>query len=93
MAMVAGGISEALITTETGLVIAIPGLFFQYQLQRRFESYRAFLAQLETVCAQALYRRTARAEAEAAERAARRELAERLRRGLRTAGHGSELHS
>ncbi|MDQ7087725.1 MAG: MotA/TolQ/ExbB proton channel family protein [Acidobacteriota bacterium] len=27
MSMIAGGISEALITTETGLVIALPGLF------------------------------------------------------------------
>ena len=33
MDMVAGGISEALITTETGLVIALPGLFFQYHPQ------------------------------------------------------------
>ncbi len=32
MELVAKGISEALITTETGLVIALPGLFFQYQL-------------------------------------------------------------
>jgi len=34
MDLVAGGISEALITTETGLVIALPGLFFQYHLSR-----------------------------------------------------------
>ena len=54
MAMVASGISEALITTETGLVIALPGLFFQYQLTRRHQRYRAFLAHLETVCIQAL---------------------------------------
>lgn len=52
MNMVAGGISEALITTETGLVIALPGLFFQYHLARRFETYKAFLAHLETVCTQ-----------------------------------------
>ncbi len=56
MAMVAKGISEALITTETGLVIALPGLFFQYQLSRRYERFRAFLAHLETVCTQALHR-------------------------------------
>jgi biopolymer transport protein ExbB len=56
MDMVAGGISEALITTETGLVIAIPGLFFQYQLARKFERYRAFLAHVETICTQRLYR-------------------------------------
>jgi biopolymer transport protein ExbB len=57
MAMVADGISEALITTETGLVVAIPGLFFQYQLTRRFEGYKAFLAHLETVVTQTLFRR------------------------------------
>ena len=32
MSMVASGISEALITTETGLLIALPGLVFQYKL-------------------------------------------------------------
>lgn len=56
MGLIAKGISEALITTETGLVIALPGLFFQYQLARRYERYKAFLAHLETVCAQKLYR-------------------------------------
>jgi biopolymer transport protein ExbB len=58
MGQVAGGISEALITTETGLVIALPGLFFQYQLMRHFERIKAFLAHVESVCTQALYRRT-----------------------------------
>lgn len=60
MAMIASGISEALITTETGLVIALPGLFFQYQLARRHQGYRAFLAHLETVCTQTFHRRTRR---------------------------------
>jgi biopolymer transport protein ExbB len=55
MSLVAEGISEALITTETGLVIAIPGLFFQYQLATRFERYKAFLTHLETVCTQKIY--------------------------------------
>lgn len=57
MSAVARGISEALITTETGLVVALPGLFFQYQLTRQKERYSAFLAHLETVCTQFLYRR------------------------------------
>lgn len=57
MAMIASGISEALITTETGLVVALPGLFFQYQLTRQFERYKAFLAHLETVCNQKLHQR------------------------------------
>lgn len=55
MSMVASGISEALVTTETGLVIAIPGLFFQYHLSRQHEQYKAFLAHLETVCTQRLH--------------------------------------
>lgn len=57
MSMVASGISEALITTETGLVIALPGLFFQYILTRKHERYRVFLAHLESVCSQVLYRK------------------------------------
>lgn len=60
MAMIASGISEALITTETGLVIALPGLFFQYQLSRRHQRYRAFLAHLETVCTQTFHRKIRR---------------------------------
>lgn len=57
MGLVASGISEALITTETGLVIALPGLFFRYRLTRDLDRYKAFLAHLESVCAQSLYRR------------------------------------
>lgn len=57
MAAIAKGISEALITTETGLVVALPGLFFHYQLTRRKDHYAAFLAHLETVCTQHLFRR------------------------------------
>jgi len=57
MGLVAAGISEALITTETGLVIALPGLFFQYQLVRKLERYKAFLAHLQSVGTQTLYRK------------------------------------
>ena len=56
MGLIAEGISEALITTETGLVVALPGLFFQYQLARNYERYKVFLAHLETVCTQRQYR-------------------------------------
>lgn len=56
MGLVAKGISEALITTETGLVVALPGVFFQSLLARKFERYQVFLAHLETVCAQRLHR-------------------------------------
>lgn len=54
MSMVAGGISEALITTETGLVMALAGVFFTYHLSRKHECYEAFLAHMETVCLQNL---------------------------------------
>ncbi len=57
MGLVAEGISEALITTETGLIIALPGLFFQYQLSRQLDRYKAFLAHLETICSQRIYRK------------------------------------
>jgi len=57
MGLVAKGISEALVTTETGLIIALPGLFLQYQLSRQLERYKAFLAHLETICSQQIYRR------------------------------------
>lgn len=57
MAMIASGISEALITTETGLVVALPGLFMHAQLSRRHDRVRASLAHLETVCTQHVYRR------------------------------------
>jgi biopolymer transport protein ExbB len=78
MALVASGISEALITTETGLVIALPGLFFQYQLARRHERYKAFLAHLESVCTQIVWRRLRRDERAAARRVALRGIARRI---------------
>jgi len=80
MGLVASGISEALITTETGLVIALPGLFFQYNLQRTFERYYAFLAHVETVCTQAIYKRKKRIQGLRIDRAARDQIAVALRR-------------
>lgn len=87
MALVAEGISEALITTETGLIVALPGLFFQYQLVRKHERYKAFLAHLETVCTQTTYRKNRLLERIEAQRrtrapvreAARRQIAELIR--------------
>lgn len=58
MGLIADGISTALVTTETGLVVALPGLFFQYQLTQKYERYRAFLTHLENVCIQWSYHRT-----------------------------------
>jgi len=64
MDLVAEGISTALVTTETGLVVALPGLFFQYQLKRKHDQYAAFLSHLENACLQWRYRRqTPRARA------------------------------
>jgi len=57
MGQVAKGISEALITTETGLIVALPGVFFGYLLGRQFDAYQSFLAHVETVCTQDLYKR------------------------------------
>jgi len=57
MSQISSGISEALITTETGLVIALPGLFLQFLLSRACERHRAFLAHLETICTQHLIHR------------------------------------
>ncbi len=61
MAMVSAGISEALITTETGLVVALPGLFIHYILLRNLERYKSFLAHVESVCTQQLYRKQQKA--------------------------------
>jgi len=62
MGMVASGISEALITTETGLLVALPGIIFQYKLAREHQQYKAFLAHLQTVCTQRLYKEVRKAE-------------------------------
>jgi len=42
----AGGISEALVTTQTGLLIAIPGLYMRNFLQRRVENLKQRLGSL-----------------------------------------------
>ena len=49
---VAKGISEALITTQTGLVIAIPGYILVYMLTRRRQELAAFLAHVESLTIQ-----------------------------------------
>jgi biopolymer transport protein ExbB len=54
---VAAGISEALITTETGLMVALPGYFFLYFLGRKREKYEAFVAHLEAACTQEILHR------------------------------------
>ncbi len=44
---VAGGISEALITTQTGLVLAIPGYVMVHTIYRKRESLDVFFSKLE----------------------------------------------
>jgi biopolymer transport protein ExbB len=60
MDMIAAGISEALITTETGLIIALPGLFFQFRLVREKDMYATYLARLETACMQHFLKKNGR---------------------------------
>lgn len=52
MGMVAGGISEALVTTETGLVLALSGLLFQAILTRQHDHFGKAVAHLENICVQ-----------------------------------------
>lgn len=47
--MVADGISEALITTQTGLFISLPGLFLAMVIRRRKHSVEAALARVESL--------------------------------------------
>ncbi len=48
-AMVAAGISEALITTQTGLFIALPGIFLILIIRRRKHAIEAALARIESL--------------------------------------------
>ncbi len=50
--VVAQGISEALITTQTGLIIAIPGYILVYMLTRRRQEQAAFLERVESLTLQ-----------------------------------------
>ena len=53
MGAIAKGISEALITTEAGLVVALPGLFFHYYLTRKLRGFHNHLDDAETMCRKA----------------------------------------
>jgi biopolymer transport protein ExbB len=50
--MISSGIAEALITTETGLLIALPGYFMAYIIRAKRNQYEAFLARLESATMQ-----------------------------------------
>jgi biopolymer transport protein ExbB len=47
--VVAAGISEALVTTQTGLTIALPGLFIVMIIQRQRNTLEAKIARLESL--------------------------------------------
>jgi biopolymer transport protein ExbB len=52
MSLVAGGISEALVTTETGLLLALAGLSFQIGLTHEHQRYEKAITHLEPLCLQ-----------------------------------------
>lgn len=54
--MVAEGIRIALITTQTGLMIAIPGYLFIALAVRKRNQYTVFLSELESALVQRIYR-------------------------------------
>ena len=49
MARVAGGIEEALLTTQTGLLIALPGVFAVLVIRRKKHALEASIARLESL--------------------------------------------
>lgn len=50
--IVASGIQVALITTQMGLVLAIPGYFLTYFLKQKVLDYESFLVRLESISLQ-----------------------------------------
>jgi len=46
---VSAGVSEALITTQTGLMVSLPGVFFVLVIRRRRQAIEAALARLENL--------------------------------------------
>ena len=50
--IVASGIHEALITTQMGLCLAIPGYFVIYFLRQKVIDYESFLVRLESITLQ-----------------------------------------
>lgn len=49
MSLVAGGIHEALLTTQTGLMIALPGVFASLMIKRRQQKLEESIARLESM--------------------------------------------
>lgn len=59
MNMIAGGIAEALITTETGLLLAITGLMFHFGLARQHDRFNKYIEHIEILCIQFHHGRSA----------------------------------
>lgn len=93
MGAIAEGISEALYTTEAGLIIALPGLFFHYFLSTRYKRFESFIAHAEAVWARdAIERKIALDEARWQERLkaiVHMELKRRVHARMGTASVGS----
>lgn len=50
MGIISKGISEALITTEAGLVLALTGVFIQFFLIRQHQRFEKVVTHVETLC-------------------------------------------
>jgi biopolymer transport protein ExbB len=50
MGIISKGISEALITTETGLVVALTGLMIHFFLTRQQQRYESAVTHIQTLC-------------------------------------------
>lgn len=62
MSLIASGISEALITTETGLVLGLSGLIFQFILSRQHDKFNKMVERLESRCLKEWIKREAQRE-------------------------------
>ena len=49
MSLVAGGIKEALLTTQTGLMVALPGVFVSLVIKRRKQALEEAVSRLESM--------------------------------------------
>jgi biopolymer transport protein ExbB len=47
--VIARGVSEALVATQTGMMVALPGLVAAFVVKRRRDEHAAFLARLESI--------------------------------------------
>jgi len=66
MGIISKGISEALVTTETGLVVALTGAFILFFLARQQQRYETAVAHIETLCMAEFQKRLRQGEKEAA---------------------------